>query len=118
MVGKDRKHDQAMAFAVNVKGGTCGGDKVSCTHCGKIGHEEASCFELVEYPSSWNSQGGRNGHRRERNGRGGRSAGSRGRGTYTAKERQANVAHIPEGSSIGRNEGELGRSLLSKTTDD
>jgi len=68
MVGRDRKHDRAMAFAVNVKGRTYGGDKGSCTHGGKIGHEEASCFELVGYPSGWNSRGGRNGHGRGRNG--------------------------------------------------
>ena len=107
-----------MAFAVNVKGGTCGGDKVSCTHCGKLGHEEASCFQLVEYPSGWNSREGRNGHGRGRNSRDGRSTGSRGRGTCAAKERQANAACILEGSNTGRNEGELDRSLLSKITDD
>jgi len=53
MTGRDHKHDQAMAFAINIKGGTYGGDKVSCTHCGMIGHKEASCFELVRYISLW-----------------------------------------------------------------
>ena len=67
MVGRDSKHDRAMAFTFNVKGRTYGGDKVSCTHYKKIGHAEVSCFELYRYPSSWNSQGGRNGHGRGRN---------------------------------------------------
>ena len=83
---RDRKRDQVMAFVVNVKGGTYGGDKVSCTHGRKIGYVEASCFELVKYPSGRNSRGGRNGRGRGRNGRGGRSTGSQGCGTYAAKE--------------------------------
>ena len=85
-IGRDHKHDQVMAFAVNVKGETYGGDKVSCTYYEKIGHEESSCFELIGYPSGWNSRGERNGCGRGRNSQGGRSAGSRGRGTYAASK--------------------------------
>ncbi|CAA2997781.1 6-phosphofructokinase 3 [Olea europaea subsp. europaea] len=26
-----------------------------CTKCGKDGHQEASCFEIIGYPSHWNT---------------------------------------------------------------
>ena len=37
MIRRYCKHDQVVAFAINIKGGMYGGDKVNCTHCGKIG---------------------------------------------------------------------------------
>ncbi|KAJ3708504.1 hypothetical protein LUZ61_012209 [Rhynchospora tenuis] len=43
-----------------------------CSHCSKIGHEKAQCYELIGYPEGW----GRGG----RGGRGGRSGGRGGRG--------------------------------------
>ncbi|KAJ1685788.1 hypothetical protein LUZ63_017178 [Rhynchospora breviuscula] len=43
-----------------------------CSHCSKIGHEKAQCYELIGYPEGW----GRGG----RGSRGGRSGGRGGRG--------------------------------------
>ncbi|XP_020229969.1 uncharacterized protein LOC109810814 [Cajanus cajan] len=31
------------------------GPRPKCDHCGKIGHEKARCFELVDYPQNWES---------------------------------------------------------------
>jgi len=57
---RNSNHDSVMAFAVShrAKIGKPGGDRVRCTHCGKIGHEESNCFELVGYPLGWGTQGG------------------------------------------------------------
>ena len=32
-------------------------DRVSCTHCGKLGHEESNCFEVIGYPGGWGTRG-------------------------------------------------------------
>jgi len=32
---------------------------MSCKHCRKLGHEEASYFELIGYPAGWSTRGGR-----------------------------------------------------------
>jgi hypothetical protein len=44
-------------------------DKPVCTHCGKLGHERAKCYEIVEYPNGW-VRGGRGGCGGGRNRRG------------------------------------------------
>ena len=34
------------------------------THYGKIGHVETACYEIIRYPTVWNTRGGRNTHGR------------------------------------------------------
>jgi len=46
--------------------------RITCKHCGKIGHEEANCYELVGYPPGWNNRGGRGNRGRGRGVNGGR----------------------------------------------
>ena len=59
--------DVAGVFAVNHNRTTHrNGDKPTCRHCGKYGHDENGCFELIGYPLGWSSRGGRGG----RSGRG------------------------------------------------
>jgi len=71
MKEQDQKTDIAAAFAVTYLGR--GIDRISCKHCGKLGHEESNCFELVGYPASWGLRGGRSGRGRGRGERGGGS---------------------------------------------
>ena len=33
-------------------------ERSSCKHCGKLGHEELNCFELIIYPANWGTRGG------------------------------------------------------------
>lgn len=54
--GREDK-SQAAAFALYTKPTGRGGDKVTCNHYGKLGHEEASCFEIIGYPASWGTRG-------------------------------------------------------------
>lgn len=48
MVGRDDRTETAAAFAVSH------GERVqpstACKHCGRFGHEEANCFEILGYP--------------------------------------------------------------------
>ncbi|KAJ1688075.1 hypothetical protein LUZ63_019465 [Rhynchospora breviuscula] len=45
-----------------------------CSHCSKIGHEKAQCYELIGYPEGW-GRGGRGSHGGRSGGRGGRGRG-------------------------------------------
>ena len=45
------------------------GDKCTCKHYCKYGHEEANCFELIGYPAGWFARGGVCGHGRGCGGR-------------------------------------------------
>jgi len=53
MLGREDKVEPAAAFAV------ISGDlaqltvieKGNCKHCGRYGHEESACYELIGYPS-------------------------------------------------------------------
>ncbi|KAJ8436665.1 hypothetical protein Cgig2_006375 [Carnegiea gigantea] len=54
-------------------------EKSACKVCGRYGHEEAVCFEVIEYPPEWGTHGGGRCNRGGRSGRGGRGV-SRGRG--------------------------------------
>jgi len=68
-MGREAKGDSAIAFAV--KGQPPMIERGACRICGRHGHEEAVCYEVIGYPLGWGSRG------RGRGNRGGRS--SRGR---------------------------------------
>ena len=54
MVQRESKPETAAAFATNVSKTTqFQAGRPTCNHCGKTGHEEANCFELVGYPAGW-----------------------------------------------------------------
>jgi len=49
-------------------------EKGTCKHCGKYGHDDSNYYELIGYPTNWDSHGrGRN--RGGRRGYGGRATG-------------------------------------------
>ncbi|KAJ4749494.1 Retroelement pol polyprotein-like [Rhynchospora pubera] len=82
------EHSEAVGFAVHVRKG----EKPTCTHCGKVGHEISQCFEIVGYPEGWG--------RGRRGGRGGRgTGGGRGRGRAQANAMQGDnsAAHDVSG---------------------
>ncbi|KAJ4746686.1 Retroelement pol polyprotein-like [Rhynchospora pubera] len=82
------EHSEAVGFAVHVRKG----EKPTCTHCGKVGHEISQCFEIVGYPEGWG--------RGRRGGRGGRGTGrGRGRGRAQANAMQGDnsAAHDVSG---------------------
>ena len=103
MINRDNRTEQVDAFAAQHGGKSQGatGERPTCRHCGKYGHDEAACFEIISYPANWGSRGGSRVHGR---GRGGRGAG-RGRGRESAHAIQAsNEAHgcpEPEPNQIG-----------------
>ena len=80
MADRDFKTEHRGAFAVNhlARLSAMQGVKPSCRHCGKTGHEEANCFELIGYPSGWSNPRRRGGRGRNR-GRCGGGRGSTGR---------------------------------------
>jgi len=45
MIGRDSRGDMAMAFAV--KGQSKMVEKGACTICGRYGHEELVCYEVI-----------------------------------------------------------------------
>ena len=45
------------AFVVTGKVGQTAGNKDICKHCGKYGHEEAGCYELIGYSLRKGSHG-------------------------------------------------------------
>ena len=80
MLQREGKTENAAAFAVNIsKSVQAQGDRPTCKHCGKRGHEEANCFEIIGYPAGWMPRGGGHGRGRGRRGRGGRTGSERGR---------------------------------------
>ncbi|KAJ1697041.1 hypothetical protein LUZ63_005553 [Rhynchospora breviuscula] len=85
--GRDER-SEAVGFAVQARKG----EKPTCTHCGKVGHELSQCFEIVGYPEGWG--------RGRRGGRGGRGTGrgrGRGRAQVNAMQGDNNVAHDVSG---------------------
>ncbi|KAG7536483.1 GAG-pre-integrase domain [Arabidopsis suecica] len=68
--------------------------RVSCSHCGRTGHEKKECWSIVGFPDWWSERsGGRGSNNR---GRGGRSSG-RGRGqAMTAHATSPNPTNLPE----------------------
>ncbi|KAG7552999.1 Retrotransposon Copia-like N-terminal [Arabidopsis thaliana x Arabidopsis arenosa] len=68
--------------------------RVSCSHCGRTGHEKKECWSIVGFLNWWSERsGGRGSNNR---GRGGRSSG-RGRGqAMTAHATSPNPTNLPE----------------------
>jgi len=94
MLERDHRTDRAIAFAVKEKNPV--GERPTCTHCGKYGHDEAGCYELIGYPQNWSTRGRGRGSRgrSNRSGRGGQSRG-RGPGRETANAAQAHSDSSP-----------------------
>ena len=69
MKGRDQRTEAAAGFVVTQVDRRT--NWISCKHCGKLGHEESNCFELVGYSANWGMRGGRSGRGRGRSGRGG-----------------------------------------------
>ena len=79
MFGREDKGENAAAFAVKTTGKNAQlTEKTTCRHCGRIGHEEARCFELIGYPAGWGTRG--RGRGRGLSNRGGRYSDGGGRG--------------------------------------
>jgi len=53
IVDRDIKTENIGAFAVShvARPSLMQGVRTSCRHCGKVGHEESNCFELIGYPA-------------------------------------------------------------------
>ncbi|KAJ3704067.1 hypothetical protein LUZ61_007772 [Rhynchospora tenuis] len=91
--GREERGD-AVSFAVQLNktepSQSKTGEKPTCTHCNKIGHEIANYFELIGYPEGWG--------RGRRGGRGGRGSGrGRGRGRAQAFNVQSGSNFAQEG---------------------
>ena len=71
MTARDYSTEIAVAFAVREKNPV--GERPTCAHCGKFGHDEAGCYELIGYPQNWSTRGRGRGvcGRSNRGGRGG-----------------------------------------------
>ena len=77
---REEKVDSALAFAVPMKTNQSNLERPTCKHCGRTGHDEASCYELIGYPPPWSACGRGRGGRGNRGSRGGRTGVGRGRG--------------------------------------
>ena len=81
-MNREHKPESMATFAVThlTRPGSMHSERITCKHCGKTGHDEASCYELIGYPLGWSTRGGR----------GGRNRGvGRGRGREMANQVQA-----------------------------
>jgi len=60
MMNRDVKQENVAVFAVShhVRATPSPGERSTCKHCGKYGHDEAGCFELIGYPPDWGTRGG------------------------------------------------------------
>jgi len=65
ILARDNRIESGVAFAAKEHGQIY--EKGSCKICGRFGHEEAACYEVIGYPPSWGTRG------RGRGNRGGRS---------------------------------------------
>ena len=88
MMNRDAKQENTAAFVVShhARATPSSGERPTCKHCGKYGHDETGCFELIGYPTDW-ARGGRSSHGRGRGVRGYRRQGTgRGRDAGAGKE--------------------------------
>ena len=69
---RDLKTENIGTFAMShiARPSAMQGERPSCEHYGKLGHEEGMCFELVRYPPGWTIRGGKASRGRNRGGRG------------------------------------------------
>ncbi|KAJ8425066.1 hypothetical protein Cgig2_004290 [Carnegiea gigantea] len=73
MMSRDTRSDMAMVFAAQEQPTMV--EKPGCKICGRCGHEESICYEVIGYPPGWSTRGRGRGSRGARNNRGGRGAG-------------------------------------------
>jgi len=72
-------------------------EQLSCKRCGKVGHDETTCYELGGYLARWSSRGGRGGRNKGRGGRGGgQTHGGSGRGKEVVYQVHAYVKTQPK----------------------
>ena len=57
MIDRESKSEVAEALAINRKHPSRTGERPLCTHCGKTGHEEFGCYEIIDYPSHLSNRG-------------------------------------------------------------
>jgi len=72
---REMKGEAAAAFTVNAKSQTLI-KRPNCKYCGRLGHEESNCYEIIEYAAGWSSRGRGRGNRGGRAQRGGRQGSS------------------------------------------
>ena len=98
MANREAQPETMGAFSTShlTRPGYLQSEKPSCKHCGKIGHKEGNCYELVGYLAGWSSRGGYN---RGRESRSGRANTGRGRGRETAHQAQVHGEYSTAGSS-------------------
>ena len=53
MLGRDNRSANMVAFVAREHTN----ERPSCKHCGWLGHDEASCYEIIGYPPNWVSRG-------------------------------------------------------------
>ena len=74
MIGHNNQNDLAMEFTM--KEPVCMVEKGACRICGRHGHEEVVCYEVIGYVAGWGSRGRGRRSQGGRNDRGGRSNGN------------------------------------------
>ena len=58
MTSRDERTETATAFAANHKAKAQPSvEKGGCKHCGRFGHEESSCYEIIGYSPGWGTRG-------------------------------------------------------------
>ena len=50
MMERDHRAEHGVAFAARVQ--PASNEKPTCKHCGKYGHDETNCYEVIGYPPS------------------------------------------------------------------
>jgi len=80
MEQRDSTGENEAAFVVTTPKFASNFQRPTCKHCGGVGHEEQSCYELTGYPTGWVPRGGGRDRGRSRSMRGGREDARRGRG--------------------------------------
>ena len=75
MMARDTQSETAMAFAAREQPGMV--EKQGCKICGRYGHEEAVCYEVIGYPPGWGTRGRGRGSKGAQNSRGERGGGRR-----------------------------------------